>query len=130
MFIDKKRRIAAAEETEDMEVEEFVDEEPTGEVTVEETDLLFEAEDVAQLIAEVTGESVDVTVNDDGESVDFAVGKDVYTVQAEGDEEILETSSRALKNKKAVAASSRGRRPVKAGSSPKGRRVRTSRPAK
>lgn len=78
-----------------------------GETTVapEASDLLFEAEDVAELVAEVTGESVDVSADDD--TVTFAVGEDEYTVEAEGDEEVLEAVRRPLRNKKAVAASRR-----------------------
>lgn len=119
MYIDKNKRrvsasksvrsrrpVKAADETEDMEMN--VDE--VDEVNVEDTDLLFEAEDVAQLLAEVTGEPIDVTVNDDGESVVFAVGDNEFTVQAEGDEEVLETSRRVLKGKKSVKASTE--RPV------------------
>lgn len=111
MYIDKNKRrvsasksvrarrpVKAADETEDMEMD-------VDEVNVEDTDLLFEAEDVAQLLAEVTGEPIDVTVNDDGESVVFAVGDNEFTVQAEGDEEVLETSRRVLKGKKSVKAS-------------------------
>lgn len=114
MYIDKNKRrvsasksvrsrrpVKAADETEDMDMD--VDE--VDEVNVEDTDLLFEAEDVAQLLAEVTGEPIDVTVNDDGESVVFAVGDNEFTVQAEGDEEVLETSRRMLKGKKSVKAS-------------------------
>lgn len=78
-----------------------------GETTVapEASDLLFEADDVAELVAEVTGEPVDVTADDD--TVTFAVGEDEYTVEAEGDEEVLEAVRRPLRNKKAVAASRR-----------------------
>lgn len=78
-----------------------------GETTVapEASDLLFEAEDVAELVAEVTGEPVDVSADDD--TVTFAVGEDEYTVEAEGDEEILEAVRRPLRNKRAVAASRR-----------------------
>lgn len=78
-----------------------------GETTVapEASDLLFEAEDVAELVAEVTGEPVDVSADDD--TVTFAVGEDEYTVEAEGDEEVLEAVRTPLRNKKAVAASRR-----------------------
>lgn len=78
-----------------------------GETTVapEASDLLFEAEDVAELVAEVTGEPVDVTADDD--AVTFAVGEDEYTVEAEGDEEILEAVRKPLRSKKTVAASRR-----------------------
>mgnify|MGYP003305232799 CR=1 FL=1 len=74
------------------------------EITVDEaaTELLFEAEDVAELIAEVTGEPVDVTV-DDSEVV-FAVGDDEFTVTPEGDEEIVEQSTRIRKSEKSVRA--------------------------
>ena len=59
-------------------------------------------EDVAELIAEVTGEPVDVTV-DDSEVV-FAVGDDEFTVTPEGDEEIVEQSTRIRKSEKSVRA--------------------------
>lgn len=75
MFIAKNRSIRANED-----------------VNVEETasDLLFEAEDVAELVAEVTGEPVEVSVDED--EVVFTVGEDEYTVTAEGDEEEVESS--------------------------------------
>ena len=72
-------------------------------VDPEATDLLFETEDVAELIAEVTGQDVDV-VADENEVV-FSVGDEDFTVTAEGDEEILESSKKALRGKKAVRAS-------------------------
>lgn len=94
-----KRPVRASEE-EVEEVEEVV------EVAPEATDLLFEAEDVAELIAEVTGEDVAVTADED--VVTFEVGEDEYVVEAEGDEELLEASTKkALKGKKAVKASRR-----------------------
>ena len=115
MYIQKKRIVANEElvdetvvdnEPEVDDVADTVDE--AGEVIVdpEATDLLFEAEDVAELIAEVTGQTVEVTVEDD--SVEFAVGEDVYTVEAEGDEEILEAATKkVLRGKKTVAASTK-----------------------
>lgn len=119
MRIDKKRKVTAADEAMEPEVPEVPDE--VDEVDAAETDLLFEASDVAELLAEVTGEAVDVTVQDDGESVDFAVGDDVFTIQAEGDEEILETSRRSLRGKRPVAASRNvNRRPA---ARTRGRRV-------
>ena len=89
MFITKSTKKVMADE-------QVVD------VAPEATDLLFEAADVAEVIAEVTGE--DVAVEADGETVEFTVGEDVYTVEAEGDEEILE-SVRTRKSAKAVKAS-------------------------
>lgn len=96
MFIDKnrKRRI-------------YADDEVT--VAPEATDLLFEAEDVAELVAEVTGEVVDVTA--DGDEVVFAVGEgedaEEFTVTADGDEEVLESVRKPFKGKRTVSASRR-----------------------
>lgn len=87
-------------------------------VAPEATELLFESEDVAELVAEVTGQTVEVTA--DGDEVTFAIGEgeeaEEFTVTAEGDEEVLETSRRALRGKKTVAASRRpqAKRPVAA----------------
>lgn len=83
-------------------------------VAPEATDLLFEAEDVAELIAEVTGEPVEVTAEDD--TVTFAVGDTEFTVEAEGTEEILEASTKTLRGKKPVKASTARKtagRPIK-----------------
>lgn len=104
MFI-QKRRIVAEDEIMDQEMDDVVDEGGAGDVEVapEATDLLFEAEDVAELVAEVTGEAVEVTVDDD--AVTFAIGDDEFTVEAEGDEEILEASRKVLRGKRRVSAS-------------------------
>ena len=76
------------------------------EVAPEADELLFEAEDVAQLAAEITGEDVTVTTDDESEAVVFTVGEDEFVVEPEGDEEILEAASvKATKGKKAIAAS-------------------------
>jgi hypothetical protein len=77
-------------------------------VAPEATDLLFEAEDVAELVAEVTGEPVEVDAEES--TVTFTVGEDQFTVEAEGDEEVLESVRRPLKNKRTVSATTR--RPV------------------
>lgn len=74
-------------------------------VSEEASDLLFEAEDVAQLVAEVTGEDVGVTADED--EVTFEVGDDSFTVTAEGDEELLASVRKPLRNKKTVRASRR-----------------------
>lgn len=112
MFIQRKKNIMASEEVMDEvnNVEDTLVEETGAEgdviVDPEATDLLFEAEDVAELIAEVTGETVEVTVEDD--SVEFAIGDEVFTVEAEGNEEILEAASKkVLRGKRTVAASTR-----------------------
>lgn len=81
-------------------------------VAPEATDLLFEAEDVAELVAEVTGEDVQVDAEED--VVTFTVGEEEFQVIAEGDEEILEAVRKPLKNKKNIKASAaRRNKPVK-----------------
>ena len=116
MFVSKKntKKVTAGDEldTEMMEPEmdeDVVDDTPDADedvnVAPEATDLLFEAEDVAQLVAEVTGQPVDVDTAEDGNSVEFTVGEDVFTVTAEGDEEVLEAVRKPLKKKKPVSAS-------------------------
>lgn len=100
-MIQKTKRVGRVVAEEEI-MDEVVDQ-GTVEVEPEATELLFEAEDVAELIAEVTGQDVEVSVNDD-DTVDFAIGEDVYTVTAEGDEEILEASTRVLKKKSVQAA--------------------------
>ena len=97
MFI-QKRKITAGEEVE---------------VTPEATDLLFETEDVAELVSEVTEQEVTAEVTDDG-AVEFTVGEDdVYTVTPEGDEEVLEAVKKPFKGKKSVKASVKASRTVK-----------------
>lgn len=113
MFVKRRRIVAEAEIDPQMDAPvEDVDmpADDAGDVTVDEeaTDLLFETDDVAQLVAEVTGEDVDVTVDDETGSVAFGVGQDEYTVTPEGDEEILE--ARRMPKKPAVKASTRTRR--------------------
>jgi hypothetical protein len=114
-----RRAIRAAEEDapKGTEIEE-IEETGTVEVAPEATELVFEAEDVAQLVAEVTGQDVEVEADED--SVIFTVGDFDYTVEPEGTEEILESSSKVLCGSKSVKASSRARR--------QGARTRSRRP--
>lgn len=120
MYIQKKRIYADDEIMDDMPA---VDDMPAdmpedmgeGEVDVapEAAELLFEAEDVAELVAEVSGEPVEVTVDDD--TVTFAVGEAEFVVEPEGDEEVLEATRRTFRGKRTVRASRRAmpaRRPV------------------
>lgn len=74
-------------------------------VAPEAGDLLFETEDVAELLAEVTGEAVEATTSESGDTVTFAIGEDEFVVEAEGNEEMVESS---------VRPTSRGRRSVAA----------------
>ena len=111
------RAVKADEEFEDIDIEDVdVDAdipEADADVTVDEaaTELLFEAEDVAELVSEVTGLPVDVTVDDS--AVVFAVGDDEFTVTPEGDEEIVEQSTRMRKGARRVSASRRLARPAR-----------------
>ena len=70
------------------------------------TDLLFETEDVAQLLAEVTDSEVTADVDEDTDSIVFTVNDEEYVVEPEGTEEMLEASTRVLRSKRAVKASS------------------------
>lgn len=107
MVIYRKRSTKAIKADDELDVEDELPEvEDTDvEVSPEATELLFETEDVAQLLAEVTQKPVDVDTTDDGESVEFAVGDDVYTVESEGDEEVLESVRKPFKRKKAIKSS-------------------------
>lgn len=107
MVIYSKRSTKAIKADDELDVEDELPEvEDTNvEVSPEATELLFETEDVAQLLAEVTQQPVDVDTADDGESVEFTVGDDVYTVESEGDEEVLESVRKPFKRKKAIKSS-------------------------
>lgn len=70
------------------------------------SELLFEATDVADLLAEITGEDVDMDMDDD--VVVFTIGEDEYTIEPEGDEEVLESVRRPMRRMRPVKA---GRRP-------------------
>lgn len=79
-------------DTEDVDNTPDVEEDVDTDVDVapEAADLLFETDDVAQLVADVTQQPVDVEVSDDNNSVDFTVGDDVYTVESDDSDEIVE----------------------------------------
>jgi hypothetical protein len=117
----RTRRIAASEDI-DVIDDGFVEEEAVV-IDPSATELVFETEDVAQLIAEVTGDTVEVEADED--TVVFTVGDADYTVEPEGDEEILETSRKVLRGKKSVdsACGTRKRSAVKS-SRRAGRRTR------
>lgn len=81
-------------------------------VAPEASELIMDTEDVADLLAEVTGE--DVTVEATDEALEFQIGEDVFTVEPDEDEEVevLESNRRALRNKRPVAANKNTRRPA------------------
>lgn len=110
MYISR-RRVYAGDEI-DERVTDVIDEGGDVQIDPEATDLLFEAEDVAELVAEVTGDTVEVAVDDD--SVTFSVGNEDFTVEPEGDEEILESVRKPLRGKRRVSASTRRRSRVAA----------------
>lgn len=132
MYIQRKKATRPARQRLGRRVvaeDEIVDTPETsgeGEVNVEPeaTDLLFETQDVAELLAEATGEPVDVTVDDETAEVTFGVGDQEITVAPEGDEEILESckgkrrgdanvvASKRRVSKGRVAASSRSSRRI------------------
>lgn len=100
--IQRRRQAIKADD----EVIDDVPEEGAGvSVAPEASDLLFEAEDVAELLAEVTGQ--DIAVEADENTVTFEIGEDQFVVEAEGDEEILEATKKPLQGKKPVKASKR-----------------------
>lgn len=117
MFI-RKRRIVAEDELDAQmtPVEAPVEEEDAGEVNIEPaaTELLFETDEVAQLVAEVAGQDVDVTVDDETGETIFAVGEDEFTVTPDEDVEVLESTRKPLRDKRTIKASTKrpARRPA------------------
>lgn len=121
---NRSKRVFADDEI-DQEMEApVVDDAPEGEgeadvnVDPKATELLFETDDVAQLVAEVTEQPVDVVVDED--AIVFTVGDVDYTIEPEGDEELLAAATRVDRSKKSVKASKRftpSKKPVKANTS-------------
>lgn len=103
------KAVKADEEIEETEAPEA----PEAEVAPEATELLFETEDVAQLLAEVTDEDVTVDVDDDTDEIVFTVADEEYTVAPDGEEELLEASTRIMGKKRVSAASKLRKRPVR-----------------
>lgn len=108
----RRRAIKADEEFEDIDIPADAGAEGDVNVDAAASELLFEAEDVAELVSEVAGLPVDVTVDED--EVVFTVGDDEYTVTPEGDEEIVEQSRRMRKSARSVRAGRQmARRPAR-----------------
>ena len=106
------KAVKADEQVEDVEAPE-APEAPEAEVAPEATELLFETEDVAQLLAEVTDEDVTVDVDDDTDEIVFTVADEEYTVAPDGEEELLEASTRIMGKKHVSAASKLRKRPMR-----------------
>lgn len=98
-----RSRVACVKAAEDMEDIE----EPIVDVAPEVTDILFETEDVAELLAEVTDSEVVAEIDEDSDAIVFTVDGDEYIVEPDGDEEILEAVRRPFNDKKSVKASRR-----------------------
>ena len=106
-----RKAVRAAEEVVDETMEELPPaEEPVADVDPAATDLLFETEDVAQLLAEVTESEVTADVDEDTDAIVFTVNDQEYLVEPEGDEEILEATRKSLRGKKSVKASTARKR--------------------
>lgn len=106
------KAVKADEQVEDVKAPEDP-EAPEAEVAPEATELLFETEDVAQLLAEVTDEDVTVDVDDDTDEIVFTVADEEYTVAPDGEEELLEASTRIMGKKRVSAASKLRKRPMR-----------------
>ena len=84
----RRRNIQADDMIDEAVVDDVpAEDEAPVDVAPEAMDLLFEAEDVAELVAEITGQDVEVTADED--AVVFSVGDADFTVEPEGDEEIV-----------------------------------------
>lgn len=80
------------------------------EIAPEASELIFEVEDVAELVAEITGEDVDVTADEN--EVTFEVAGETFTCSAEEDIEEVESSTRPKRSMKRVAASKTAKKPM------------------
>lgn len=108
-----RKPLKAVKADEEVEETEVAPEAPEAEVAPEATELLFETEDVAQLLAEVTDEDVTVDVDDDTDEIVFTVADEEYTVAPDGEEELLEASTRIMGKKRVNAASKLRKRPMR-----------------
>lgn len=101
-----RRRILADDDIEEMDVPEMDD-------TVE-TALLFEAEDVAELLREVTGKDVDMDA-DEG-VVNFIIDDETFTITPPANTEVVESSTRHRRSRSIRANSARRGRSIRANS--------------
>ena len=90
----------------------FAEDTMDSEVTIDPAavELLFETQDVADLISEVTGEDVSVEMDEAGEAVTFTVGDDEITVTPEEDAEIVESAKSIRSARRPVVNSKRPNR--------------------
>lgn len=116
--VNRRRRVMAGEDVQDFD---DVADDATVEVAPEASELLFEAQDVAELVAEITEKPVEVTTDED--TVVFNVDGTEFTVEADGTEEVLESRRVRGRSVRASRAMRGARRPVRAS-----RARRTERP--
>lgn len=91
-----------------------VDEEPEVEVEEEAAELLFDTNDVADLVAEVTGEDVTVAVDTESDEVVFTVAETDYTVTPDEDVEIVTSVAIPRRRRPVSASAMAARRPAPA----------------
>ena len=75
------------------------DEEVVVDVAPEVIETVFEADDVAELVAEITGEDVQVATDDETGAVEFTIGDTSYTIEPEEGDEVLEATVRTCSGK-------------------------------
>lgn len=120
MLIRNKKKIVADDEIIEKPVDQVandVDVEPSA------AEMLFEAEDVADILAEVTGQPITVEVADDASQCVIGVGDDEFTIDAEDAEQINEAApvpeeepvaeSKKIRGKAVQAASKLGGKVIK-----------------
>jgi hypothetical protein len=105
-------------------IDDEIDDTDVEDAPAEEAELLFEAADVAEVLSEYSGEPVDYTVDDETTEVTFTIGDDEITITPEGDEEVVEESSRIRRSARKVAASRAARRARRVAASRSVRRPR------
>ena len=116
----RNRKVMADEEFDDVDDVEVAD----VEVDPDASELLFEAQDVAELIAEVTEKPVEVTADED--TVVFSVDGTEFTVEADGAEEVLESRKVRGRSVKASRKVRCARRPAAQGAHAEGTPARRS----
>ena len=87
MLIRSKKKIVADDEIMEQSVDQVADD---VDVEPSAAEMLFEAEDVADILAEVTGQPITVEVADDASQCVIGVGEDEFTIDAEDAEQINE----------------------------------------
>lgn len=81
---------------------------------IDTAELLFEADDVADVLAEVTGEDVTMDINDEGTSCTLTVGEDEFQIDATDAEVLMDEDVEASrKTRKPIAQPMKASRTVR-----------------